>query len=204
MPYGYLGTKADQTAKNFGVFSANDVADLTKQGKFGGSYELIETQTYSSGVNVIDFTSIKQSRFDVHLLTINNLTTPVESGVHQIQFYESGVLETASVYQYAVQSGDDNGNFGNANSTGDSGIRLTSTGSGINQGAEVYFYNLGNSSTYSFATYHIVNLRSGNDEFTYGGGMLPQTSTVDGIRYNYTGSSTISNFTMKLYGVKQK
>ena len=37
MPYGVLGSQADQTAKNFGVFSVNDVADLEKQGKFGGS-----------------------------------------------------------------------------------------------------------------------------------------------------------------------
>ena len=204
MPYGYTGQNLiNQTVKNSGVFSTSDVADLEKQGKFGGSLELIEEQTYSSGVNAIDFTSIKENKYDVHFMQINNLETPIESGTHQIQFYESGTLETASVYKYAVQSGDTAGNFGNSRSTAFAGIRLTSTGSGLNQGAYIYFYNLGNSSVYSFATFHLTNVRSGNDEFQFGGGVLPQASTVDGIRYAYTGASTISNFTIKLYGVKQ-
>jgi hypothetical protein len=78
-----------------------------------GKLELIETQTYSTGVNNIDFTSIKESTYNVHFMTINNLETAVESGTHFIRFFESGVLESASVYQYAVQYGDIAGNFGN-------------------------------------------------------------------------------------------
>jgi hypothetical protein len=204
MPYGYTGQNLiNQTVKNSGVFSISDVADLEKQGKFGGSLELIEEQTYSTGVNNIDFLNIKETKYDVHLLQVHNLETPVESGQHLIRFYESGVLESASVYQFASQAGDIAGNFNELKSTGDTGIQITSTGSGINQGAYIYLYNLGNSSKYSFASFHLTNVRSGNDEFQFGGGVLPQASTVDGIRYAYTGASTISNFTIKLYGVKQ-
>ena len=46
MPYGYLGQNTpNQTVSNSGVFSISDVASLEKQGKFGGSLELIEEQT---------------------------------------------------------------------------------------------------------------------------------------------------------------
>jgi hypothetical protein len=51
MPYGYTGQNLiNQTVKNSGVFSISDVADLEKQGKFGGSLELIEEQTISTDV----------------------------------------------------------------------------------------------------------------------------------------------------------
>jgi hypothetical protein len=199
----YLGTQPNDVKKNTGLYTPSEILQLTKDGSWGGSLELIEEQTYSSGVNNIDFLNIKETKYDVHLLQIHNLETPVESGQHLIRFYESGVLESASVYQFASQAGDIAGNFNELKSTGDTGIQITSTGSGINQGAYIYLYNLGNSSKYSFASFHLTNVRSGNDEFQFGGGVLPQASTVNGIRYTYTGSSTISDFTIKLYGVKQ-
>jgi hypothetical protein len=207
MSYGYVGdtsTSIKQQVKNAGVLSVSDVLDLESKGQLGGSLELIEEQTYSTGVNNIDFLNIKETKYDVHLMQIQNLTTAIESGTHFIRFFESGVLESASVYQYGVQYGDIAGNFGELKSTGNTGIQITSTGSGINnQVAYIYLYNLGNSSKYSFCTFHLFNVRSGNDEFQFGGGVLPQASVVDGIRYAYTGASTISDFTIKLYGVKQ-
>ena len=168
-----------------------------------GKLELIETQTYSTGVNNIDFTSIKESTYNVHFMTINNLTTPVESGTDFIRFYESGVLESGSVYQYASQAGDVLGNFNETRSTSNTGILLGSTGSGVQKGAYIYFYNLGDSSKYSFCTFHLFNVRSGNDNMRFGSGVLPQASVVDGIRFAYTGASTISDFTVSLYGIKE-
>ena len=37
----------------------------------------------------------------------------------------------------------------------------------------------------------------------FGGSILPQTSTVDGIRFTGSASTNFSSFTVKLYGVKQ-
>ena len=63
MPYGYTGQNLiNQTVKNSGVFSISDVADLEKQGKFGGSLELIGEQT-CSGNATLEFTDIKESVF---------------------------------------------------------------------------------------------------------------------------------------------
>ena len=200
MPYGYTGQNLiNQTVKNSGVFSISDVADLEKQGKFGGSLELIEEQTASADSS-IDFTSIQESKYDVHLLQYN-----VDlSNFRQLylRFYESGVLETASVYKYANQFGATSGSFSEQKSTGATQLLLSHTNQHQNQGY-VYLYNLGNSSKYSFITHHNFVDDSGNTRFffEFGGGVLPQASTVDGIKL-FPQAETFDG-SAKLYGLKQ-
>jgi hypothetical protein len=205
MPYGYLGQNTpNQTVSNSGVFSISDVADLEKQGKFGGSLELIEEQTASSD-SVIDFLSIQENKYDVHCLQYSNFQVSIDNTENYIRFYESGVLETASVYQYAYQYGRANATQGEVRSTAQNKLFCSSglgtagneTGSGYH-----YFYNLGNSSKYSFVTTHWYNIEaSGVPVYVFGGGVLPQASLVNGIRI-YPNSGTVSG-TVKLYGVKQ-
>ena len=200
MPYGYTGQNLiNQTVKNSGVFSISDVADLEKQGKFGGSLELIEEQTASSD-SALDFTSIKQGKYDVHLMQYNLDLNGYEQ--LYLRFYESGVLETASVYQYAQQFGATSGSFAEQKSSGATQIFLNFTNQHQNQGY-IYLYNLGNSSKYSFTTHHRFVDDSGNSRFffEFGGAVLPQASEVDGIRI--LAQTTHFTGTVKLYGVKQ-
>jgi len=201
MPYGYTGALPNQIKNNSGVFSFADVTDLTAKGQAGGSLELIEEQTVSS-VSAVDFTSIKESKYDVHFMQVN--TTDISAITYfGIQFYESGVLETSSVYQEAFQSGLASGTFAEVKSTGRNQIIFTQSNiANTATSAYLYFYNLGNSSKYSFLTAQGTGETSSNAfNMYFGGGVLPQASTVDGIRVkdnfgNMTG-------TIKLYGVKQ-
>jgi hypothetical protein len=119
-----------------------------------------------------------------------------------LRLYESGVLETASVYQYANQFGATTGSFSELKSTGATQLLLSFTNQHQNQGY-IYLYNLGNSSKYSFITHHNFVDDSGNSRFffDFGSGVLPQASTVDGIRIfpqtsNFTG-------TVSLYGIAE-
>ena len=203
MPYGYLGQNTpNQTVSNSGVFSISDVASLEKQGKFGGSLELIEEVTLSAD-SVLDFTSIQETKYDVHQLQLN-ITDLSDSVYLGTRFYESGVLETASVYQYAEQYGYATGSFGEQKSTGQTFI-LSSESNLANTSVNLYmyFYNLGNSSKSSFLTFQCLGRKwpAGDFNFYFGGGVLPQASTVDGIRV-YTSSGNFTG-TAKLYGVKQ-
>lgn len=202
MAYGYLGQNTpNQTVNNSGVFSITDSADLESQGALGGSLELIESQTVSS-VSAVDFTSIKESKYDVHFMQVN--TTDISATTYfGIQFYESGVLETASVYQEAFQSGLASGTFAIVTSTGRNQIIFTQSNiANTATSVYLYFYNLGNSSKYSFLTAQGTGETSGNVfNMYFGGGVLPQASTVDGIRVkdnfgNMTG-------TIKLFGMKE-
>jgi hypothetical protein len=210
MPFGYLGTTPNQQLKNSGVFSVEEALQVQKDGEWGGSLQLIEEQTTSGAVNY-NFTSIKENKYDVHLLQINGYTSPNGSQDFGLRFYESGVLETASVYQYAIQRMAVTGTFLEQKNTASNFIWCDNTGSeNWQQYLYVYFYNLGNSSKYSFCTYHRSTRRNTtggnyNDTGTYlsfGSGVLPQASTVDGIQI-YNSATTSTGGTAKLYGVKQ-
>ena len=206
----YLGTQPNDVKKNTGLYTPSEILQLTKEGSWGGSLELIAEQTTSGAVSY-NFQSIKENIYDVHFLQISGLTVPAGSQSWGIRFFESEVLETASVYQYAYQENGVTGNAFENKSTGENYIKFNNTGSEQwVANMYVYFYNLGNSSKYSFCTYQGMPERrtsggSYNDAGTYtrfGGGVLPQASTVDGIQI-YNSATTSTGGTAKLYGVKE-
>ena len=206
MPYGYLGqNQPNQTVSNSGVFSITDVAELQSQGKLGGSLELIEEQTYSSAVSFVDFTSIQENKYDVHLLQYSNVssTEPSVNVNLNIRFYESGVLETASVYKNSFQYGGTGGIFGINSSTAQDTLG-TFSGNFQNSKANgyIYLYNLGNSNKYSFVTGHsFFGHPTLGAFFILGGGVLPQASTIDGIRVMIS-AGNYNAFNIKLFGIK--
>jgi hypothetical protein len=200
----YIGTQPNDVKKNTGLYTPSEILQLTKDGSWGGSLELIAEQSHSSDVAIVDFTSIKENVYDVHLLQFNNLATSGSASNIRLQLYESGVLETASVYQWARQFGDTSGSFSDSKSTSNSYFTIsnyqgsTRTGNGY-----IYLYNLGNSSKYSFCNFQTLGGHS-TDQMNFGGGCLPQASLVDGIRVlGSTGTVDMTDFSFKLYGVKQ-
>jgi hypothetical protein len=202
----YIGTQPNNVKKNIGIYNPNEILRLTKDGNWGGSMEFIAEQNHSSDVADIDFTSIKQNKYDVHLLLIKNLSAGAASQSTGIQLYESGVLETASVYQYANLYNNLGGGGSEIKSTGYKHIRLFNTSSqAINSiNSYIYFYNLGDSSKYSFTTMQFfMEAASGTFYSYFGGGLLPQTSEVDGIRIDSGGTNNYTAFETKLYGIKK-
>ena len=51
----YLGTQPNNVKKNIGLYTPSQILQLTKDGNWGGSLELIQEQTVS-GVSNTDFT----------------------------------------------------------------------------------------------------------------------------------------------------
>jgi len=208
MPYGYLGQNLpNQTVSNSGVFSITDVAELQSQGKLGGSLELIHTENASavSYVEFLESAGTFDTSYNVHFITFNNISVSTNLNDIEITLYENGVEETASVYQYAMQYGFDNGTFGESKSTGIAYLRATgSIGNATNElgQAYCYFYNLPDSSKYSFFTQQGYLRQQGTlSGFQFSGGVLPQASLVNGLKCKVS-SGTFSG-TIKLYGVKQ-
>ena len=201
MPFGYTGqNQTKQQVKNSGVLSSFDISLLEKQGQAGGSLELIAEQTVSD-VASLSMTSIKENVYDTHLLEVIGYN-PVSSDRLGMQFFESGTRESASVYQYAYQYGYYSGGFGENRSTGNNHIKICpdeGTDSTDTSSAYCYIYNAGNSSKYTFTSQQMV----GTDFIRYGGGSLPQASTVDGIYLFGDNSGSNFSLTAKLYGVKQ-
>jgi len=201
----YLGTQPNDVKQNTGLYTPSEILQLTKDGSWGGSLELIQEQTVSGSPTTIDFTSIKENVYDVMFLSIENMVHSGSTANVGIRFYESGVLETSSVYQYAQQRGTTGGTFSEADrSTGASYMLITPysmNGGAGSYNVYCYFYNLGNASKYSFINYHSF-VEATSTGFGFGGGALPQASTVDGIQI-YTFGRTLTSGTMKLYGMKE-
>ena len=201
----YLGTQPNDVKKNTGLYTPSEILQLTKDGSWGGSLELIEEQTFSSSVAQVDFTSIQESKYDVHFVNAKVKFGSGNSDLLGMRFFESGVLETASVYQVATQNGQSNGTFSEARQTAFNYIFLGETTDAF-QNVYCYLYNLGNSSKFSFATFQGIHLDSPQDAFfRFGGSVLPQASVVDGIRFfgGASGNNIGADFNIKLYGVKQ-
>jgi len=175
------------------------VADL-------GKLELIETQTYSSATANIDFTSIDESTYNVHFMTFNNVAASGASSPDlSVRFYESGVLETASVYQKAFQYGSTGGSGGEDRSTSVSSI-FSIAGNYQNKKANgyCYFYNLGDNAKYSFVTIQsIFGHPTAGHYYKFGSGVMTQASTVDGIRLFNDNADNFSAFDISLYGISE-
>lgn len=208
MPFGYTGNFPDQKIKNSGIFSPEDVLNLNSVGEYGGSLELIEEQSITSSTATMDFTNIKESLYDVHLLEYKRFEVDTSNARPILRFYESGVLETANVYKTANQQMRSNGTFSEVKSTGHSYVRLGGGGSNSDDtdNGYVYIYNAGNSSKYTFTTCQTTGIYFGDNGLLgeFGCSVLPQASVVDGIQIlTWSTGNNITNLQAKLYGVKQ-
>jgi hypothetical protein len=206
LKYGYKGAEPTQSfGNNTGVFDPNDINNLIADNKWTtfGQLELIETQT-ASNVNYVDFTNLQESTYNVHFVTVSNLQATGTSTAAYVQLFESGVIETGSVYQFAYQEQD----LGAGTVTENRSTTATSIGIDYDFDPQTprnnyfYLYNAGDSSKYTFATWHYAGLNNGGFVYKFGSGVLPQLSTVDGFRIQ---SSTVSNInidSVSLYGIR--
>ena len=201
----YIGTQVNDVVKNSGLYTPSEILQLEKDGHWGGSLELIESQIYSSGtISAVDFTAIKGAKYDVHFLTWSNIDFASEE-VPALRFFESGVIETASVYQFATQGYGTGGTFTESKSTGETYLQLGNY-TDDNTNGYVYIYNANNSSKYTFISSQSMDDDQDSSPQSigyFGGGVLPQASKVDGIRFTGSASVNFSSYTVKLYGVKQ-
>ena len=201
--YGYIGKEVTQAFRsNKGIFTPQDIIELDAENKWTnfGQLELIQTQTFTTTLNV-DFTSIKQDIYDVHFATVSVDRQTTSSESVGIQFYENGTLETGTVYHYAYQNGDSGGTFNESRTNGSNRLFATQfVNSGDRKSGYSYFLDLGDSTKYSFQTMQSTAMLSTTYKMRFGSGVLPQKSTVDGIRFtSVTGTMTGD---ISLYGIR--
>jgi len=201
----YLGTQPNDVKKNTGLYTPSEILQLTKEGSWGGSLELIEEQTVTSG-NTVDFTNL--GNYDVHYLTYENLQA---SGTTELQIRVSNdngsTFETTN-YQYAIQYMNAGGTFSEVKSTSYTSFRLGNrVGNNRAGNGYVYLYNLLNSSKYSFCTSQSASRdtdASANGRFQFGGSVYTVAETINAIRCFISSSYAFNETgTIKLFGVKQ-
>ena len=200
----YLGTQPNDVKKNTGLYTPSEILQLTKEGSWGGSLELIEEQTVSS--SYADFTNL--GNYDVHLFQFKNVVPSSQTNIGMRFSNNGGSSYTASGYQYAWQRGYPS-SFAEVKSTSKSRILINGdigTGTNDSLNGYVYCYNLSNSSKYSFCSFHTIgSLISSSiySMFSFGGGVLPTAETHNAVRFGTLDFAVLGSGTIKLYGVKQ-
>ena len=210
MPYGYVGDISDkikQSKKNNGVLNVNEIADLENEGNWGGSLELIEEQTISSDTSQVDFTSIKQDIYDVHLLYIINAQSDTDNRDFALRVSTSGTFQTGSDYHRALFELNSANSSTESRTSSASQMDITQhTGNATNEKANayVYIYGAGNSSSMTFCTSHSTTRdNGGNFKLIFGGGAYDQAGEVDGFRIFMDSNGDIASGVFRLFGVKQ-
>ena len=207
MAYSYTGVFPNQQLKNSGVFTPADALNLQAVGEWGGTLEHIQTQTISSDVAQVDFTAIKESKYDVHKLEIINAVSDSDDKDFSLRVSVGGSFITSSDYHRALFSLTANGTEEESYANTSSQMDITrKSGNATNEKSNfyIYIYNAGNSATYTFNTNQSTYINNdGYYKSTIGGGMYDQTGIVDGFRIFMDGSGDIASGVFKLYGIKQ-
>ncbi len=185
------------------------------QAKFGllggvvdpGKLELIETQTHSSDVAQVDFTDIKEDIYNVHFMTLNNIVSSSDAGLDCRLSNDSGSTFESSNYDYAIQYVQTSGTTaGEVKSTGGNAFtRLGALGANANElgNGYMYFYNLGDSTKYSFATEQSSSWNFNAHLVMYFGSLVyHQAETINAIRVFPTAGS-LTDFEISLYGIAE-
>lgn len=169
-----------------------------------GRLNLIETKEINAETAV--FSSIEETKYKIHFMTVNEFIPSADNTGLSLRFFENGVEESATVYKRAQHIAD---------TATDAEFRSSSTSEFTpiwncgNVGGECgnfyyYFYNLGDSSQYSFISgmENHIYYSPGTIRTSFGGGVLPQTSTVDQIKL-FVASGKTFTATASLYGVSE-
>jgi len=186
---------------NTGIFTPNDIYDLSTYGQWpnvSGQLVLLETQT-ASNVDSFYFTNLDEDIYDIHFLTFHGLEG-VSNQTLSMRFAENGTIENTSVYSYSNRYGQADGGANHEYASNSNGPPLCAFNATSNyqSAGYLYFYRLGNPQTYSFYTGQTCG--AFDMEFKFVSGSLPQTSTVDQIKFIASGVSF--SMSASLYGVK--
>lgn len=207
--YGYIPESPAQSfGNNKGIFTPNDIYDLTRADKYTqyGQLELIQTQTvddsdFSESILYVDFTNLAD--YGVHFLVYSDFQGQ-GYGYPSVRFSNDGgsSFETSS-YAYAywntAESTVNEGKSGSADT-----IRL-----GANQyqnmNGYIYFYNLLDSTKYSFTSCQNSNVGGNNvsKDVSFGFGMYPTAEVHNAIRFRFNNATKIGALKISLYGIKE-
>tara|TARA_R110002012_G_scaffold187439_1_gene354417 strand:- start:1030 stop:1626 length:597 start_codon:yes stop_codon:yes gene_type:complete len=196
----YIGTQPNDVKKNIGLYTPSEILELTKDGSWGGSLELIKSQSVS-GATTCNFTTIKENLYDVHLLQLDDLESGSQMYSEIRLSNDGGSSFEDSNYMRAVQYGGTDGNFGENKSTSTDRFSILNI-SNANEphSVYVYLYNLGSSTKTSTITHHAPP----SVTFMYYGGQgYTVAETINAIQILNSAGASFTGGTAKLYGVKQ-
>jgi len=187
------------------------------QAKFGllggvadpGKLELIETQTVSGTPNNVDFKNLASNPYNVYFLTASNvqLNTDGYQILLRLSNDNGSSFIGGSSYQFSNYRINPAGAINQYKSSGTSFIGMegyTGSTSAYSLNFYIYFYNLLDSSKYSFTTNQLLNSSSSAfDRSAFGNGILATAETHNAFRLFGASSKLQTSGTYSLYGIAE-
>jgi len=212
MPYGYLGqNQPNQTVSNSGVFSITDVAELQSQGKLGGSLELIESQSWTTLTNYLEFTDLKEDVYDVHLLYISGKVNGAGGSFYYRTSSNGGTSydSTSGDYKWGAErilaSGTEDKKVSGTNATALEFYGNSGAGDYARTNRYTYIYNAGDNTKRTFLT----DFCTSDDttftgyQSTFASGCRTSQSIVNAIQFFTNAGGGFARGEAFLYGIKQ-
>ena len=199
----YIGTQPNNVLKNTGIYTPSEILQLTKEGSWGGSLEHIETKTLSGAVSTLSFDTLKETKYSVHFITIENYVPDTNNRHLGLRFKVSGSADTGTNYQYSMERITAS-TASQLYSGNDSKIWLAyncGTGTGQSLNGSFYVYDAGSSSD-TFMTQEFVMIdKDSNLSQNFGSGLNDVNQVVNGLEFMTSGDNLLSG-TFKLFGIK--
>lgn len=183
------------------------------QAKFGllggvadlGKLEFIETQTVSgSGVA---FNDLATNSYNIYFLTLENVVAASNDDTLQVRFSNNNGSSfiTSSTYNRAYVRGKANGTFNENKAQNQTKLDIAvnlSNVANVGMSGYMYFFNLLDSSNFSYLEHHLTGRASdGEYQFTFGGGIEHTAQTINAFLINTNLGNLSGTFT--LYGLKE-
>jgi len=172
--------------------------------KGGATHVLLQTQTVSSGVSEVDFTSNIDSTYKAYMIEIINMHVATDDQTFRMRFFQGGAVDTGG-YDYAFQTVANNtSSTGHYQATNEDYIVMTYAQDNANDAdlsGRIFLYNPADTTFNTNCLFNLVYQVDGdNCRMADGCGRIEQTVAVDGVRL-YMSSGNIDSGIFKLYGV---
>jgi len=208
--YGYIGKEVTQAFRsNKGIFTPQDIIELDQENKWTslGQLELIQTQVASGSANVLNFTNLPIDTYNTFFLTMTGVFYSSTNKLIRLRVSDdngSTFGTTAYVQCYQQASGS---SFTEGKATNDSYINcIPNVGDELGETGHcyMYMYQLGNSTKYSYFTWHSTSMSSGgsNYEMSFGSAFYNVENSINAFQImEATGSPNLTG-TFSLYGLR--
>ena len=215
-PAGSTGQVQYNNAGAFGAISSGTSGQVLTSGGSGaaptwstpnsGAMVFISSQTVSTAVANVDFTSGFSTTYDNYVILLDGITCS-NTGTLGVRFYKDGVLASASGYlQAGIKSSSTTVSaFVGA---GDSyfqvfgGDTVNGSSSYISGAFTLYSANA-NTASMTFSANVSSTVDNASNKSATGGGRNSTTGSFTGIRFFWTAGYNFTAGTFKLYGIKK-
>jgi len=173
--------------------------------KSNPTHVLLQTQTVSSAVTEVDFTSNIDSTYKVYMLDIINMNISSAATQALIRFFQGGSLDTGSIYDSGAHRtrNDSSTTLVHRRENADNiwfayDVRNDATAS-IN--SKIYIYDPADTNFHTKVQFHSsYEEHNGIFSNSIGAGRIEETTAVDGLRIALN-TGNINSGTFKLYGI---